>query len=788
MAIQFLTGINIDGNIDLNSNQIKEVRIDNESSAPSGSLGRIYYDTTSNKLRLYNGSWVDITTGTGANTTYDLSVPATTTKIRLAGSDGTNDDVEIAGSGLITVTRTSSSVLTLSTTATSNTGTVTSVTAGTGLSQTGTSTVNPTILVDYLGSDNIISSAPTNTSVDKQDWIMYADNDDSLDVKKCQILDMPGFGADGTVTSVSAGDGIVITGTATTTPTVNVDYAGGTNVILDAADGTSVTLVDADDFLFNDDSDNNVKYANLSQLKTYINAGAGSVTSINVSGGTTGLTFAGGPITSSGTITMSGTLDEVNGGTGQTTYTTGDILYASGSNTLAKLAIGSAGQVLKVASGVPSWATDQNSGGTVTSITLAADSGSGSAITTSGTFTFTGGTNVTTSVSGTTVTINSTDQYSGTVTSIGTPADGGLTGGTITSSGNLRLKNYSSLSANKVMKWDNSNNQLTNSTITDDGTDVSMTGVLTVSGTGQSSFGGQVTVPTTPSAATDAASKAYVLSQVGGVGGFQGGYNANTNSPALTGGSNVALNQGDFYVVTTAGTFFSDNVEVGDFIFANSNISASSSPSASDYTVVIADENIAGSGTTDGGTQKGVAGFNSGPFSVTANGWVGINTGGITDAMLAETYNQIIGTDSDINTSGIIVIDQLNMTDGVIQSHTTRNLPTTSQTNLGVIEMANTTEVNTGTSTILGISPATLKESHDAQSYTTTFPASSATTFSIAASTHKLGTGPFIIQVYNKNGVQVFMDTDYNTSSGEVRFNWTTSSGANTYTCVIMKM
>jgi hypothetical protein len=36
--------------------------------------------------------------------------------------------------------------------------------------------------------------------------------------------------------------------------------------------------------------------------------------------------------------------------------------------------------------------------------------------------------------------------------------------------------------------------------------------------------------------------------------------------------------------------------------------------------------------------------------------------------------NTIIGTDSDINTSGATVIDQLNMTDGVIQSHTTRTL------------------------------------------------------------------------------------------------------------------
>jgi hypothetical protein len=41
---------------------------------------------------------------------------------------------------------------------------------------------------------------------------------------------------------------------------------------------------------------------------------------------------------------------------------------------------------------------------------------------------------------------------------------------------------------------------------------------------------------------------------------------------------------------------------------------------------------------------------------------------------VAGTYNTIIGTDSDINTSGATVVDQLNMTDGVIQSHSTRTL------------------------------------------------------------------------------------------------------------------
>ena len=47
--------------------------------------------------------------------------------------------------------------------------------------------------------------------------------------------------------------------------------------------------------------------------------GSGTVTSVDVSGGTTGLTTSGGPVTTSGTITLAGTLDVDNGGTGATT-------------------------------------------------------------------------------------------------------------------------------------------------------------------------------------------------------------------------------------------------------------------------------------------------------------------------------------------------------------------------------------------------------------------------------------------------------------------------------------
>ena len=71
--------------------------------------------------------------------------------------------------------------------------------------------------------------------------------------------------------------------------------------------------------------------------------GVGSVTSVDVSGGTTGLTTSGGPITGAGTITIAGTLAVANGGTGQTSaqsamntfagaVTSGQYLRGNGTN------------------------------------------------------------------------------------------------------------------------------------------------------------------------------------------------------------------------------------------------------------------------------------------------------------------------------------------------------------------------------------------------------------------------------------------------------------------------
>ena len=166
--------------------------------------------------------------------------------------------------------------------------------------------------------------------------------------------------------------------------------------------------------------------------------------------------------------------------------------------------------------------------------------------------------------------------------------------------------------------------------------DLTVGGVITQSQTGETnSFASplnmnsnKLTNVATGTASTDGVNLGQVELLVAGVGVFKGGYNATNDpgSPVISGGSNIALDQGDYFVVTHDGDItFSDNtvsVEVGDFIFANAAITASSTPASTQYTFVLADANVAGAGATDGATEKGVSGFDSANFTVSASGWV----------------------------------------------------------------------------------------------------------------------------------------------------------------------
>ena len=114
-------------------------------------------------------SATDTNTDTNTQNAYSISVPSSTTKLRLSGSGhngNTTDDIEFVGSGATTVTRTNDSKFTISSTDT-NTNTVTRVKSGTN----GTLVTGDVVIaasgassVSQSGNTITISSTDTNTN------------------------------------------------------------------------------------------------------------------------------------------------------------------------------------------------------------------------------------------------------------------------------------------------------------------------------------------------------------------------------------------------------------------------------------------------------------------------------------------------------------------------------------------------------------------------------------------------------------------------------------------------
>lgn len=87
-------------------------------------------------------------------------------------------------------------------------------------------------------------------------------------------------------------------------------------------------------------------------------ATSGTVTSVNVSGGTTGLTTSGGPVTTSGTITLAGTLAIANGGTNSVAALNNNrVMQSSGGAIVEAAAITASRALVSDTNGIPVAAT-----------------------------------------------------------------------------------------------------------------------------------------------------------------------------------------------------------------------------------------------------------------------------------------------------------------------------------------------------------------------------------------------------------------------------------------------
>ena len=167
---------------------------------------------------------------------------------------------------------------------------------------------------------------------------------------------------------------------------------------------------------------------------------------------------------------------------------------------------------------------------------------------------------------------------------------------------------------------------------------------------------GAIALPGIPTLALEAATKSYVDNTLAGSGSliFQGSYDAVNNVPNLTSGTGIL--KGWTYAVTAgpSTSFWSPPLDVGDLIIANID----NPTSAADWTEVQSNIGIAGSGATDLGTTKGIAGFSSDDFTVSSSGWVEAKDfNGSTPGYVPDATNAVAGTflkeDGTWSTAGV---------------------------------------------------------------------------------------------------------------------------------------
>ena len=358
MAINFLNDVSF------NKNEIIQPVLENQTgdvAAGTPTDGQLYYDTTNNVVKYgEGGSWIALSASTPGNGTLsitagnglsgsDFSFTANqsgNTSATLTVGEGTGISVA-SGSVGIDYVGTDNAILaaTAATPAGADTmwfsdsddntikkatitnilalapqGDITAVQASTDDELKGIAVSNGTGPIPQVGLD-IDSQTALGATANSSDTLMIYDASDSTN-KKVTVANLVAAAPQGDITGVTAGNGLTGGGTSGSVTLavgagagitvgsndVAIDYSAS-GIVNDANNGTSVTLVDSDEFIFEDvgsTASTAVKRGTLSQLKTYIGAGTYTWTIAGDSGSST--------VSSGQTVTINGSGTGVNAG------------------------------------------------------------------------------------------------------------------------------------------------------------------------------------------------------------------------------------------------------------------------------------------------------------------------------------------------------------------------------------------------------------------------------------------------------------------------------------------
>ena len=210
----------------------------------------------------------------------------------------------------------------------SSTGQVEEISLGSGISFTGTvlsatGTGGTVTNVSVTAADGITASVATSTTTPAISLGLGAITPTSV----ASTGTVTGTNLSGTHTGTSSGTN---TGDQTITLTGPVTGSGNgsfaTTITNGAVTYDKIQSTSAIKRLLGSDATGNsvqeiILGSNLAMVGNTLSAsapGTGTVTSVNADGSTTGMSFTGGPVTTSGTLTLGGTLALTNGGTGAT--------------------------------------------------------------------------------------------------------------------------------------------------------------------------------------------------------------------------------------------------------------------------------------------------------------------------------------------------------------------------------------------------------------------------------------------------------------------------------------